>query len=770
MKKKISLEKKILYGFIINILIAIAFSWVSYKRTQNHTSLSLLEENHNTIILSISKTLSNLNTYDNNSNIYVITADEKYLDQLNLSLYQVQSELHYLNAQFASDNVQKKRITELETLLNKKFLNTSRYVELRKYKDFAAARDFILNKEKIQLHNNIIDRITTIRDIENSAFTKIKDQKVALEKILKPIYYVLLFFLITLLFVVYFIIRRQVKQKKESEQLLEANNQLMRSVLDNTNNLIFIKKLNGQYLLVNKKIEDLFNLAPDQVIGKTDHDAFPKEIADSLMSGDIDVIKAKEEIKFEETITFKGETRNYIFVKFPVWDFENNLYAIGGIATDISERSQSDLLLKEREAEAQITFNSAPDAIAVINHEGNIIKWNNQSEVLFGWKAEEVLGKQMQETILPLKYQDKHSQLIKYILKTGKSPILNKTIEVTAINKNNIEFDIEINISSAKVKDKYIFIAFMRDVTQRKQLQKKLEDSEKFQNSIIQNIPSIIFIKDASDLHFTLINKAAEVHFGYKKNELIGKDLYSILPPEQADLITKQEKEVLSKGEPLYIPEEKSTLKAGDYWLHTKKIPIKDESGKPLYLLVISENVTEQKMLEEKKKETEKLLHQNVQRVELILENIGEGVIVVDKYGEIILTNNMAGEIVGIKEDDTIYTTVDWAKDFDLFYPDGNTIFPAQYLPLEKALLKGESTDNLELIIQEPETKVRKHVIVNGRPIVDENNNIIAAVTTIKDITKFTELEESLKTTESKYRNLIGFKMQKKTNINDEKK
>lgn len=767
MKKKISLEKKILYGFILNILLAIAFSWVAYKRIQNQKELSFLEEKHYKIILSISKSLALLNNTDDNSKAYVIIADEKYLDQLTANRYYVQAELDFLNSQFENDPEQKKRMDELEKLLNKKFQNTNQFIELRKYKNFEAAKEAIMNTERIQLQNNIGKIITELTDNENATFSKKKNQKKTQGQILQTIFYILLFCLIILLFAVYFIIKNQVKQKRVSEQLLEANNQLMRSVLDNTNNIIFIKKLNGQYLLINKEVENLSNHTKEELIGHTDYDVFSKEVADSLQAGDSDVIKTKKEIKFEEKVFYKGETHNYIFVKFPIWDLERNLYAIGGIATDITERSKLEILLKESEAQAQTTFDSAPDAIIVINEEGKIIKWNNKAESLFGWSEAEALGKQMHELIMPVQYRERHLKGLKHFLETGEGPILNKTIEITAINRKNIEFDIDLNVSPAKIKDKHIFIAFVRDITERKKLQKKVEDSEKFLNSIIDNIPSAIYIKDAKDLRYTLINKAAEEQFGSTEADLIGKNVYDLLPAEQAELFTKQEKEVLAKGMPLDIPEEHPSLKDGNSWLHTKKIPIKDENGRPLYLLGISENITEQKVLEEKKKETEKLLHQNVQRITLILENIGEGVIVVDKYGEIILTNNMAGEIVGIKEEDTIYTTVDWAKDFDLFYPDGNTIFPAQYLPLEKALLKGESTDNLELIIQDPETKVKKHIIVNGRPIVDENNNIIAAVTTIKDITKFTELEESLKTTESKYRNLIGFKMKRDSNIRE---
>lgn len=757
---KVSLENKILVGFILNIFLAIVFSWVSYKRIKNKNELSLLEKNHQEIILSASKSLAILNNSDNISKTYIITGEDKYLEELNINRFSIEAEVEALRVKFKNDTEQKKRIAELEKLLLKKFQNTNQYIELRKYKDFEAARDFIKDEERIQLQNNIVKKINELKSNENTEFIKNINQKSSIERILEITFYILLFCLIILLFAVYFIIRHQVKAKKGSEQLLEENHQLMQSLLDNTNNIIFIKQLNGQYLLINKQVENLFNRTKEQLIGKTDFDIFPKELADRLLAGDTDVIKAKKEMKFEEKISYKGETHNYIFVKFPIWDSEKNLYAIGLIATDISDRSNLELLLKESESEAQSIFSSAPDAIVVINDEGKIIKWNNKSESLFGWKANEVVGKPLHEIIMPSKYREQHLKGLTHFLKTGESKILNKTIEITAINKNNTEFDIDLNVSPAKLKDKYIFIAFIRDISERKILEKKVLDSQKFLNSIVENIPSLIFLKDAKEFRYVFINKSTEELTGKKRDQVIGKNAYELFSKEEADIYTNQDREVIAKRESVDIKEELATGNGKQFWLHTKKIPLMDEKGKPEFLLGISENITEQKSLEEKKKETEKLLHQNVLQMKLILENIGEGVIVIDKYGEIILSNQMAGEIVGIKEDDTVYTPVDWSKDFDLFYPNEDKIFPAQYLPLEKALLRGESTDNLEIVIQDPVTKERKYVIVNGRPILDEKNNIVAAVTTLKDITKFTELQESLKISESKNRDAIGFKMQ----------
>lgn len=81
---------------------------------------------------------------------------------------------------------------------------------------------------------------------------------------------------IVLLIIVYFIIRSQLRAKNISQNQLLENKQLLQSIIDNTTNPIFIKEINGEYLLINKQYESLFHLSNQEIIGKTDHDFLPK--------------------------------------------------------------------------------------------------------------------------------------------------------------------------------------------------------------------------------------------------------------------------------------------------------------------------------------------------------------------------------------------------------------------------------------------------------------------------------------------------------------
>lgn len=126
-----------------------------------------------------------------------------------------------------------------------------------------------------------------------------------------------------------------------------------------------------------------------------------------------------------------------------------------------------------------------------------------------------------------------------------------------------------------------------------------IKEREGFLNSIVENIPDMIFVKDAEELRFVRFNKAGEELVGYSREQLYGKTSYELFPKAMADAFVQQDREVLSSGRMLDIPEDVMySARNGERLLHSKKIPIMDEKGNARYLLGISEDITEQKQAE----------------------------------------------------------------------------------------------------------------------------------------------------------------------------
>lgn len=127
----------------------------------------------------------------------------------------------------------------------------------------------------------------------------------------------------------------------ESEIKRIENEYRLTAILDNTTTLIFIKDLYGRYVMVNKRFKDVFGLTDEMVINKTDYDFNPIELADHYKNLDEQVIAALKPIESEELINTAEGERILLLVKFPLLDDKQRVFGISGIATDITERTQS---------------------------------------------------------------------------------------------------------------------------------------------------------------------------------------------------------------------------------------------------------------------------------------------------------------------------------------------------------------------------------------------------------------------------------------------
>jgi len=145
----------------------------------------------------------------------------------------------------------------------------------------------------------------------------------------------------------------------------------------------------------------------------------------------------------------------------------------------------------------------------------------------------------------------------------------------------------------------------------------EVSSANRFLDSLIENIPDMIFVKDAAGLRFVRFNRAGEELLGYSRDELLGKNDYDFFPREQADFFTAKDRETLTRGTVEDIPEEPvQTRNKGIRMLHTKKVPLFDEHGQPRNLLGISEDVTEQRETEREIRRLNAALEQRAAQLE----------------------------------------------------------------------------------------------------------------------------------------------------------
>ncbi|MEJ7596939.1 MAG: ATP-binding protein [Kofleriaceae bacterium] len=123
----------------------------------------------------------------------------------------------------------------------------------------------------------------------------------------------------------------------------------------------------------------------------------------------------------------------------------------------------------------------------------------------------------------------------------------------------------------------------------------QLRDATMFLDTIIENIPDMVFVKEAENLSFVRFNRAGELLLGVDRAALIGKTDYDLFPKTEADFFTQKDRETLANKQLVEITEEPIQTSTGMRWLHTKKVPLIDDHGVARFLLGISQDITERK-------------------------------------------------------------------------------------------------------------------------------------------------------------------------------
>lgn len=269
--------------------------------------------------------------------------------------------------------------------------------------------------------------------------------------------------------------------KKQFQDL--QNEETYKDLFDNAHDLIHFVNIDGSIIYVNRSWMEILGYSIDEIIGKSIY-SFIKEpdlekfqaYRKQVIEGTADkkqilvtaVSKSGKEVWLEGFVSVKHEDGRPVYTR--------------GIFRDVSLRIQNEQKirlytneLKEREFNLQQLLNYAPDAIIVIDTESKIIFWNPKAEEIFGWTSEEVRGASLSDKIIPEVYREAHESGMKRYLATGETHVINKSIDITALKKDDTEFYVSLTISTTSQNGETAFVAFIRDITQQKKNEMELE-------------------------------------------------------------------------------------------------------------------------------------------------------------------------------------------------------------------------------------------------------------------------------------------------------
>lgn len=265
------------------------------------------------------------------------------------------------------------------------------------------------------------------------------------------------------------------------------------------------------------------------------------------------------------------------------------------------------------------------------------------------------------------------------------------------------------------------------DITERKETEAQLRRTQAFLDSVVQNLPVGVFIKDAQKLRIQYWNKASEELFGYTKDQALGKNDYDFLPEQQAKRLRAKDRQVLQGGKLVDIPEIPIiTPHRGERIVHAKKVPLLDENATPQHLLIIAEDITERKRGEEALRESESHYRR-------IVETASEGVWLFDAGSKTTFLNSRMAQMLGYQVEEIMGKSL-----FDFIDEDSHTL-------AQKYLNRRHQG-----IQERYDFKFRRQdgsylwAIVSATPIFDQNDQFVGVLRMITDISQRKEAEEKL--------------------------
>jgi len=397
------------------------------------------------------------------------------------------------------------------------------------------------------------------------------------------------------------VIHQNITERKAAEQNLHENERLFRGIVDQASEGISIIDEEGRIIEWNQAVENITGKSRASVLGRylwevqyeiragkvtpQIKDLMQKMVIDLLKTGQTKWIGKPNEV---EIIKPDGSLSIIESVVFPIP--HNGGYYACSLTRDVTQlrRSYQEQEILSTKLENYVDY--SPVIAFIVTKEGKFVDVNPGACKNLGYSKEEFL----KMSITDLIFQEDLESLTALLNRLQSERSITVEFRIKRKDKKILTFS-----ANAVVLPDGNSMILCNDITDLKDSQTKLQESESFLNTILDNIPSAITVKDAKNLTYHKINALMEKMLGMTNEVVMGKTAQDIFPKEEAALYEEQDRLIVENES--FVETQRITSTRESFEGHTlnhKKVPILDESGKPKYVLTISDDVTNQVKLE----------------------------------------------------------------------------------------------------------------------------------------------------------------------------
>lgn len=251
--------------------------------------------------------------------------------------------------------------------------------------------------------------------------------------------------------------------------------------------------------------------------------------------------------------------------------------------------------MTEVAAQERAILEAALDSIIAADHESRVIEWNPAAERTFGYLKSAALGRDLADLIIPTELREAHREGMKHFLATGEGPVIGKRIEVDAIDSRGRRFPVELAIEAIEVAGKPRFVAYLRDLTERKAAEAALLESEQRLNATYQHAFVGISEVDLTG-RFLRVNEELCRITGYTAEELLDRSFTQITHPDDLALDLESFRQQLEGRLGSYTLEKRYIARDGqEVYIELSASVVRDGANRPLYGVRVVRDISDQK-------------------------------------------------------------------------------------------------------------------------------------------------------------------------------